>query len=80
MVIDPRMYERLSGRQGDPYDRMGAALSEDSARSQSRKAEKERSASDRLVDGHFKAYKARWIISIVVSIIVLIAMAFGLLR
>jgi len=28
MVIDPRMYEKLSGRKGDPYDRLGQALAQ----------------------------------------------------
>lgn len=26
MVIDPMLYEKVSGRKGDPYERMGAAL------------------------------------------------------
>ncbi len=29
MAIDPRLYEKLSGRKGDPHDRLGAVLAED---------------------------------------------------
>ena len=28
MVIDPRMYEKLSGRKGDPYERLGKVLAQ----------------------------------------------------
>lgn len=29
MAIDPMMYERLSGRKGDPYTRMGETLAKE---------------------------------------------------
>jgi hypothetical protein len=38
MVIDPRLYEKLSGRKGDPYDRLGAALASDVKKKQERDA------------------------------------------
>lgn len=37
MVVDPRFYEKHSGRKGDPYDRLGQAL----ASSDKRKHERE---------------------------------------
>lgn len=37
MVVDPRFYEKHSGRKGDPYDRLGQAL----AGSDKRKHERE---------------------------------------
>ncbi len=36
MAIDPMMYERLSGRKGDPYKRMGEALAKDARAKQER--------------------------------------------
>jgi hypothetical protein len=33
MGIDPRLYEKLSGRSGDPYKRLGEALAQDATRS-----------------------------------------------
>jgi hypothetical protein len=32
MAIDPKLYEKYSGRSGDPYARMGKALAQSSAR------------------------------------------------
>lgn len=29
MAIDPLMYQKMSGRKGDPYTRMGEALAKD---------------------------------------------------
>jgi hypothetical protein len=35
MTMDPRLYQKYSGRSGDPYSRLGAALSQsDAQRSQ----------------------------------------------
>lgn len=45
MAIDPMMYERLSGRKGDPYTRMGEALAQNS------KAQTERDAMPKGVSG-----------------------------
>jgi hypothetical protein len=80
MVIDPRLYEKLSGRKGDPYDRLGQALADNSKREQSRGALKDRTAGELLVEGHVNALKVRWIIGIVVSLAVLVALAFGFLK
>ena len=79
MVIDPRMYEKLSGRKGDPYERLGQALASDSLRSQARSGQKDRSAGELMLEGHVKAMKIKWTIGIIVSIAVLIALAWGLL-
>jgi hypothetical protein len=37
MVVDPMFYKKHSGRSGDPYDRLGAAL----AQSDKRKADRD---------------------------------------
>lgn len=39
MVIDPRLYEKLSGRKGDPYDRLGQALAQNDQRKAERASE-----------------------------------------
>jgi hypothetical protein len=38
MAIDPRLYEKYSGRRGNPMDRLGSALAQ-SAQQKSRNAE-----------------------------------------
>lgn len=48
MAIDPRMYEKYSGRKGDPTRRMGAALASDA------KAKQERDAMPKGVSGGMK--------------------------
>jgi hypothetical protein len=36
MAIDPRLYEKYSGRSGDPYKRLGEALARDAKIKQDR--------------------------------------------
>jgi hypothetical protein len=48
MAIDPMMYQKLSGRKGDPYTRMGEALAKDA------KHKQERDALPKGVAGGFK--------------------------
>lgn len=36
MAIDPMMYERLSGKKGDPMDRLGAVSAQNDARQHQR--------------------------------------------
>lgn len=36
MAIDPRLYEKYSGRSGDPYKRLGEALAKDVKHQQAR--------------------------------------------
>ena len=55
MAIDPRMYEKYSGRSGDPYKRLGEVLAQSSKASSNRQAAKDKPASMRAVEGHFKA-------------------------
>ncbi len=38
MAIDPLMYEKMSGRKGDPYTRMGEVLAKDAKAQQARDA------------------------------------------
>ena len=48
MAIDPRLYEKYSGRKGDPYTRLGQALA------QSAKAKQERDTMPKGVRGGFR--------------------------
>lgn len=77
MAIDPRMYEKYSGRSGDPYKRMGEALAGQAARKQATRAVGDRSFSERVVVGHFKA---KWMMSIIGAIIMLILAASAVFR
>jgi len=38
MTIDPRLYEKYSGRKGDPYTRLGQALAKNAKAQQERDA------------------------------------------
>ena len=38
MAIDPRLYEKYSGRSGDPYKRLGEVLAKDAKAKQDRDA------------------------------------------
>jgi hypothetical protein len=38
MAIDPKLYEKYSGRSGDPYTRLGQALAKEAKAKQSRDA------------------------------------------
>jgi hypothetical protein len=40
MAIDPMMYKKYSGKSGDPYAKMGAALAQSDARASQREAER----------------------------------------
>ena len=40
MAIDPMLYEKMSGRKGDPYSRMGKALAGTETAKAARKATK----------------------------------------
>lgn len=47
MTMDPRLYQKYSGRSGDPYSRLGAALSQSDAQQSRSTAQKERSFTER---------------------------------
>jgi hypothetical protein len=54
MAIDPLLYEKVSGRKGDPYSRMGEALAgSDSAKAQ-RTEEKDRSYTEASMIARYK--------------------------
>lgn len=44
MAIDPMMYKKYSGRSGDPYAKMGAALAQGDARKARREEARSRTA------------------------------------
>ena len=54
MAIDPMLYEKMSGRSGDPYSRMGAALAGSDAAKAKRSAEKERSYTEATLIARYK--------------------------
>ncbi len=78
MAIDPRIYEKYSGRKGDPMMRKGAALSGQAARDSVRGALKERTGSELYVQGKINVIKMRIVIGIIFGIIALIVVAFKL--
>ena len=66
MAIDPMLYEKISGRTGDPYSRMGAALAGSDSAKAARTAEKERS----YTEASFIArYKFRAIMAVIVLVV-----------
>jgi hypothetical protein len=54
MAIDPMLYEKISGRKGDPYARMGEALAGSDAAKSRRTAEKERSYTEASMLARYK--------------------------
>ena len=54
MAIDPMLYEKMSGRKGDPYSRMGAALAGSDAAKAQRTAEKARSYTETSLIARYK--------------------------
>lgn len=69
MAIDPRLYEKYSGRSGDPYKRMGEALAQGAARKQELGAAKQRSYSERRI---ISGLKFEWWWSVIGAIGILI--------
>lgn len=59
MAIDPRLYEKYSGRSGDPYKRLGEALSRSAAQNQSLSAAKDKTYMQRRMEAKFKL-KLAW--------------------
>ena len=51
MTIDPMLYEKLSGRKGDPYTRLGQVLAKDA------KAKQDRDAMPKGVSGGFRTMR-----------------------
>lgn len=78
MAIDPRIYEKYSGRKGDPMMRKGAALSGQAARDSERGALKERTGSELYMQGKVNVVKMRVVIIAIIAIIGLIVTAFNL--
>ena len=54
MAIDPRLYQKYSGRSGDPYKRLGEALAAGSRQKSATQAAKDRSFSQRYTIGTIK--------------------------
>ncbi|MBI1190083.1 MAG: hypothetical protein GC200_05305 [Tepidisphaera sp.] len=58
MAIDPMLYEKLSGRKGDPRDRLGQVLADDAKAKQSRERARDRAYSGPRMTTAFKAKAA----------------------
>lgn len=54
MAIDPMLYEKVSGRKGDPYARMGEALAGADSAKAVRSAAKEESYTEGAMKARFK--------------------------
>lgn len=68
MAIDPRMYEKYSGRSGDPYKRLGEALSQNVKQQQQRTAAKDMTYYERSLVAHAKM---KVVSAVIVGILVL---------
>jgi hypothetical protein len=66
MAIDRRLYEKYSGRTGDPHARLGEALAKSNAERSAARDRLDRSFSERYISSRFKV---RAIISIVGALI-----------
>ena len=71
MAIDPRLYEKYSGRSGDPYKRLGAALAQGAAQKQQLGTAKQTGFSERYIVG---SLKFQWWWSVIGAIGVLIVL------
>lgn len=69
MAIDPDMYEKYSGRSGDPYKRLGEALAQGAAHKQRLSAEKDKSFTQRRLEAKMKINIAWYIIGGIIAII-----------
>lgn len=62
MAIDPDIYEKYSGRSGDPYKRLGEALAQSAAHKQRLSAERDKSFTQRRLEARMKINIAWYII------------------
>lgn len=72
MGIDPGLYEKYSGRKGDPYTRMGEALSQSAAQRQNTAAAKDKTYLERRIETNAKVNFAYWIVGGVIALAILI--------
>ncbi len=73
MAIDPKLYEKYSGRSGDPYKRLGEALAAGARQKQANAAAKDRSFAERYT---LSSYKWRLWASAIAAVGMLLALAF----
>lgn len=77
MAIDPRLYEKYSGKSGDPYKKLGEALAQGAARKSERDAYKDMSLFERRRQGRIQG---KQIVAVVTVIFVLIVVYSALRR
>lgn len=76
MAIDPEMYKKYSGRSGDPYERLGAALAQNDARKHQREAELGKSVTQRRLEAKFRINSGVWVFLGLVAVIAALAALF----
>ncbi len=77
MAIDPRDYEKYSGRKGDPHSRLGAALAgSDSQKAQTAEAKSRNTGGDVIVAGYWSRYVIGGVVLVIVGAIVAISRLF----
>ena len=76
MAIDPEMYKKYSGRSGDPYERLGAALAQNDARKHQREAELSKSPTQRHLESKAKMNAGVWVFLGLIAVIAAIAALF----
>lgn len=69
MAIDPMLYRKVSGKSGNPHDKLGQALASSSGRKQKREIAGGEGGSPALL-----GLKVQWWFSIIASIAVLIVL------
>lgn len=77
MAIDPEMYKKYNGKSGDVERRMAGALTESATRKVQRDA---KLSDDAVADGVSTYYKWKFALSAIGAILLLIALATGLIR
>ncbi len=75
MAIDPMLYKKYSGRSGDPYERLGAALAQSSAQKSALKAAKDVPFSSRM---YAARRKVKMITLVVGGIIVIVGALYSM--
>lgn len=72
MAIDPELYKKYSGRSGDPYTRLGEALSQSAAQRQNTAAAKDKTYIERRIETNAKVNFAYWIVGGALALAILI--------
>ncbi len=75
MAINPMLYEKMSGRKGDPYSRMGEALAGAETAKAARKATKEMSYTEARMRARMKMNLYMIVLGAIAVVIFVVARA-----